>query len=44
MAKKVKSGSSTSKIENKLKTNKLDNSVNYGRITLTKSIEKNSGR
>jgi hypothetical protein len=31
-------------MDRKIKPSKLDGSVNYGRITITKSIEKNSGR
>lgn len=31
-------------MDRKIKPSKLDGSVNYGRITITKSIEKDSGR
>jgi hypothetical protein len=31
-------------MDRKSKASKLDGSVNYGRITIAKSIEKNSGR
>jgi len=36
--KKLKLGSSTTNVEKKLKPSKLDGSINYGRVPLTRSI------